>query len=173
MKDALERSGVTLRRVVIDELRGNTYHAHLVLQSGGRDIEIDCRPSDGIALAVRFERPIFVHTPLLASQSGLARAAGAEVGQMAGLTVQNLTPDLAGHFGFAEGQSGVVVADVDQGGSSALRRGDVIVEVDGAPVVDVSELRRALNLRGTKSHLTVRRDGAFLRLSMAAPGASR
>jgi len=47
-------------RVVVTELRGGTYYAQLTLRARGRDVEIDVRPSDGIAVALRTEAPILV-----------------------------------------------------------------------------------------------------------------
>lgn len=47
-------------RVAVTELKDNTFYATITLQVGEREIEIDSRPSDAIALAVRTEAPIFV-----------------------------------------------------------------------------------------------------------------
>jgi uncharacterized protein len=51
----------TLERLIIDEMINNTFHAKLELKTKeGKTIFIDTRPSDGIALAVRVDAPIFV-----------------------------------------------------------------------------------------------------------------
>ena len=50
---ALEELGVRVERVVISELADETFHARLVLEGAGRTVEIDARPSDALALAVR------------------------------------------------------------------------------------------------------------------------
>ena len=50
----------TISRVVVTELRENTFHALIMLRVDGSEIEIDSRPSDALALAVRTEAPIFV-----------------------------------------------------------------------------------------------------------------
>ena len=47
-------------RVVINDLRNNTFYAKIVLQQNGSTIEIDSRPSDAIALAMQKNTPIFV-----------------------------------------------------------------------------------------------------------------
>ena len=53
--------GGHLERVVIDKLVNNTFHAKLEIKSKeGATRTIDARPSDSIALAVRFKAPIFV-----------------------------------------------------------------------------------------------------------------
>src|SRR5205823_14216411 len=46
-------------RITVTELRENTFHASITLQQNGTEIEVDSRPSDAIALAVRAEAPIF------------------------------------------------------------------------------------------------------------------
>jgi bifunctional DNase/RNase len=63
--DVIESSGATLERVRITELRDDTFLAVLVLRNGGREIEVDGRPSDAIALALRAECPIVVNRRLL------------------------------------------------------------------------------------------------------------
>ena len=52
---------VTVEEVRITALKNGTFYARLLLKSGEETKEIDCRPSDGIALAVREDAPIFVH----------------------------------------------------------------------------------------------------------------
>ncbi|HEX8969624.1 MAG TPA: bifunctional nuclease family protein, partial [Chloroflexota bacterium] len=52
--------GGHLRRVEITDLIESTFHARLMLESGGEEKAYDIRPSDGVALAVRTETPIFV-----------------------------------------------------------------------------------------------------------------
>ena len=46
-------------RVTVTELRDNTYYAQITIVQDGREVEIDSRPSDAIALAIRAEAPIF------------------------------------------------------------------------------------------------------------------
>ena len=53
-----------LERVVVTDLRDGTYYATLTLRSGGRRVEIDARPSDAIAIALRTGAPIFVRDHL-------------------------------------------------------------------------------------------------------------
>ena len=53
-----------LERVVVTDLRGGTYYATLTLRSDGRRIDIDARPSDAIAIALRAGAPIFVRDHL-------------------------------------------------------------------------------------------------------------
>jgi len=50
---------VEVLRVTVTELRENTFYARITVQQNGAEIEVDSRPSDAIALAVRAEAPIF------------------------------------------------------------------------------------------------------------------
>ena len=52
-------------RVTVTEMRDNTFHALLRLSTTGEDLEVDCRPSDAIAVAVRTGAPIFASDDLL------------------------------------------------------------------------------------------------------------
>ena len=68
---ALERLGVRVVRVVISELSDETYHARLHLERDGVEVEVDSRPSDALAIAVRAEAEILADEDVLA-QAALA-----------------------------------------------------------------------------------------------------
>src|SRR6185436_12702271 len=53
-----------VERVVVTDLRAGTYYATLSLRAGRRRVEIDARPSDAIAIALRAHAPIFVRDHL-------------------------------------------------------------------------------------------------------------
>ena len=64
--NVVEALGGRLERVLIDKLINNTFHAKLEIKSREGEIKlIDARPSDSIALAVRFKAPIFVTDDIL------------------------------------------------------------------------------------------------------------
>ncbi|HMC97456.1 MAG TPA: bifunctional nuclease family protein, partial [Flavobacteriales bacterium] len=69
--------GITLKEVVINDLVEGIFHAKLVLEQDGREVEIDARSSDAIALALRFECPIFTYEFIL-SAAGLKVEEGEE-----------------------------------------------------------------------------------------------
>ena len=71
MKQILDTFQVSLRRVVITEIKGNTYYANLHLAVDGEDLVVDSRPSDAIALAVRTRAPIFVAESVMESTKNL------------------------------------------------------------------------------------------------------
>lgn len=52
--------GAQVRHVCINDMRDETFYAQLVVDADGRDVSIDARPSDAIALAVRLGVSIFV-----------------------------------------------------------------------------------------------------------------
>ena len=65
LKQVMLGLGGELRRVSITGLKENTYFAELLVYRGEQAIQIDARPSDSIALALRFSAPIFVNEELL------------------------------------------------------------------------------------------------------------
>jgi hypothetical protein len=60
LKNILEHIDIGLQRIEVCELREGTFIARMILSQNGGETEIDSRPSDAIALALRFEAPIFV-----------------------------------------------------------------------------------------------------------------
>jgi len=62
---ALEQLGVRVARVVVSDLSDETYHAQLVLERDGVEEEVDARPSDALAIAVRTESPIYCDDSVL------------------------------------------------------------------------------------------------------------
>ena len=75
LKDTIAQLGATLQRIVITKLEFNTFFAKLILKTpDGQLREVDARPSDSIAVALRSEAPIFVAEDVLnqvASSYGL------------------------------------------------------------------------------------------------------
>lgn len=65
LKAAIEALGGEVTRVVVIDLRDNTYFAVIEVAQDGRTVEIDSRPSDAIALALRVEAPIFCDSDVI------------------------------------------------------------------------------------------------------------
>ncbi len=56
----------SVEKVIIDKLEENTFHAKIIIKTSGGSLKtIDARPSDSIALAVRFHAPIFVEEAII------------------------------------------------------------------------------------------------------------
>ncbi len=64
-KNVSDTMGITLKEVIINDLVEGIFHAKLVLTQGENEVEIDARSSDAIALALRFECPIFTYEFIL------------------------------------------------------------------------------------------------------------
>lgn len=62
----LDKLRVEVTMVAITELKDDVFHALLVLRSGDGDIELDCRPSDAIAVALRKGAPLYVSEKVMA-----------------------------------------------------------------------------------------------------------
>jgi bifunctional DNase/RNase len=60
LKNLTEALGATVSQVLVSELKDNTFHARIVMDIDGRHVEVDSRPSDAMALAVRCAVPILV-----------------------------------------------------------------------------------------------------------------
>jgi bifunctional DNase/RNase len=63
-RTVIDRLHGKVERVVVTDLRGSTYYATLTIESNGDPVEIDARPSDAIAIALRTGAPIFVRDHL-------------------------------------------------------------------------------------------------------------
>ena len=74
------RLNVAVEKVVITDLRDHTYYATLHLKAGGNAVELDSRPSDAIALAVRAKAPVYA-TDLVLDKAGQRPGAPAGSGQ--------------------------------------------------------------------------------------------
>jgi len=59
-KNLLNSTDVKMERVVIDNLKENTFYATIKFSMNGDKVEIDSRPSDAVAIALRMNAPIFV-----------------------------------------------------------------------------------------------------------------
>ncbi|MHC4931548.1 MAG: bifunctional nuclease family protein [Planctomycetota bacterium] len=65
LHETIHSLGASVKRIEVTKLQNQTFYAVLVLQRNGTEIEIDARPSDAIALAVRNAARIYVHEDVL------------------------------------------------------------------------------------------------------------
>jgi len=63
---------VHVTKVVVTELKDNTFYALIFLDAGGKVITVDSRPSDAIALALRTDSPIYVTEDVISKSSSNA-----------------------------------------------------------------------------------------------------
>lgn len=97
----IEALGMTLEKVIIHSLQKDTFYASLILQQGENRKEIDARPSDAIAVALRTNAPIWVMEEVVADASIPVDRDADEAEQQAFRDfVSNLRPeDLIKRFG--------------------------------------------------------------------------
>jgi bifunctional DNase/RNase len=167
--------------VQVHELRGETFHGRIRLRvRGGRMHDLDSRPSDAMALALRVGAPIRVPRALLGDPPEadlLAPEGDAEAVPGFGLTVVTPTPELRRTFRLPD-HDGVMIARVTGAAEAAgLRRGDLVIRVNEDPVRSPVDVIRAALDAPAGAVLRVRywRGGreADVELSPAEPGADR
>lgn len=96
LQDVVEGLGASVLKVLICDLRDNTYYAQIILVAGGRETTVDARPSDAVALAVRVGAPILVREDIFA-QAG-DDAPGREGEESLREWLEGLTPEEMGRF---------------------------------------------------------------------------
>ena len=79
MKNIIDTFGVSLQDVLINELRDGTFYAKITIEGVSENQEVDSRPSDAIALAVRYGVPIFVAEEVL-NEAGIVSDTEEEAG---------------------------------------------------------------------------------------------
>src|SRR5689334_24593303 len=80
IKNILESLDARVQKVVVNDLRENTFYAVLYLRLGSADITVDSRPSDAIALALRVGAPIFVEEDVVDKARTVEVAKETEIG---------------------------------------------------------------------------------------------
>ena len=71
--------GAVVTRVVVSELKEDTFFATVWMEQAGETVTVDARPSDAIALALRWDCPIYVSKSVLGRTKGTAAAADGNV----------------------------------------------------------------------------------------------
>ena len=80
LTDMLYQLEARVIRITVTELRDSTFYASITIQQDGSELEVDSRPSDAIALAVRAEAPIFADDRVI-EESAIEFAEGEEVNE--------------------------------------------------------------------------------------------
>jgi uncharacterized protein len=65
LANVLDELGVAVRRIVVSDLADETYRARIILARAEAEFDVDARPSDAIALAVRVDVPIYVEDSVM------------------------------------------------------------------------------------------------------------
>ncbi len=162
IRSIIGQTGNRVDRIEIADMRDEIYYATIYMD-GGR-YSIDSRPSDAIALAMGMNAPIYVNNKLFGSAPALGLGAGGKIPDTAralGLTVEQLTPDLASCFGQPGGR-GVLVSGVSSSAMKAgVARGDIVVKVGDREVKALDDFsRQTAQLKRGAVRLTLNRGGS-------------
>jgi len=65
LHSVIDALGATIDSIIVSDLKNDTFYAKIILNVDGGQIEVDSRPSDALALAVRVEAPIYVEESVL------------------------------------------------------------------------------------------------------------
>ena len=65
LNSIIETLGANVDSIIVSELKNDTFYARLILNVGEGQLEVDCRPSDSLALAVRTDAPIYAEETVL------------------------------------------------------------------------------------------------------------
>ena len=65
LHSAIDALGANVNSIIVSDLKNDTFYARIILDVDGRQMELDSRPSDALALAVRVEAPIYVEELVL------------------------------------------------------------------------------------------------------------
>jgi bifunctional DNase/RNase len=65
MNTIVDALGASINSIIVSELKNDTFYAKIILNVDGEQMEVDSRPSDAIALAVRVEAPIYAEEGVL------------------------------------------------------------------------------------------------------------
>jgi bifunctional DNase/RNase len=84
LKNLLELLECRLKRIEIVRIEEGTFYAALVVEWHGKDVRVDCRPSDAIAVALRAGAPLFVAEAVMAEAGRIPEDSQAEGGGAAG-----------------------------------------------------------------------------------------
>ena len=176
IRNLLESTGNHVDRVEVNDLRDQTYYATIILNHGRS--HVDSRPSDAIAVALATNAPIYVAVKLFDSGEATniqARGSAPQAAHGLGLTVQELSPEIAAYFNTKAG-SGLLVADVSgEAGRAGVARGDLLTRINAKEVRtlrdfsdDLARLKPAQRVS-----LTIEREGRDRNVTFSAGQNSR
>ncbi len=98
IRNILSEIEADVQRIVVCELRENTFYAMIYLDREGETMAIDARPSDAIALALRTKAPIFVEDDVVESAKGLDLSKDTTDSERLQKWLEGLNPDDLGKY---------------------------------------------------------------------------
>lgn len=98
LRNVLAHLSAELTRVVVNDLKDNTFYAQLHLLVDGAPVVIDARPSDAIALALRTRAPIFAEDDVIANAKSIDMTPDKGDSERLQQWLENLDPDDMGKY---------------------------------------------------------------------------
>lgn len=94
----LESFGITIEKILVNDIKDNTFYAIIYCQYKNQIIPIDSRPSDAIALALRIKAPIFVREEVVKKAQSLKFDENLEDSEKLKKWLENLKPEDFGKY---------------------------------------------------------------------------
>lgn len=98
LKNVIEELRARIRRVVITDLRENTFFAKIHLDRNGENLAVDSRPSDAMALALRARAPIFVEQEVLDKSAATGGDADSQETERLRRWLESVDPEELGKY---------------------------------------------------------------------------
>lgn len=98
LKSLIETLGAQVEKIVISDLRENTFFALIHLLRSGESLTVDARPSDAIALALRTEAPIFVRRAVMEKAQAVELAAQISDEEKLKKWLEEISPEELGKY---------------------------------------------------------------------------
>ena len=146
----VKEAGAAVEEVHIIGLRNGIFYATIQMRVSGREerAHVDSRPSDAIALALRSDARILVHTDVLEASPDyhfVPPEAEEQVVQILGMTVVTLTDELRQRHGLPDDAAGVIVSSATgKAREKGLRPGDQVERVNDQTVTTPMEVLEAI-----------------------------
>ena len=98
LKNVIQDLKADIQKIVVSDLKENTFYALIYLQVNGEAVAVDSRPSDAIALALRSRAPIFVEDKVIDHARSADMAPEKEDSERLQKWLENLDPDDLGKY---------------------------------------------------------------------------
>jgi bifunctional DNase/RNase len=98
LKSFLEKLGIAIEKIVVNDVRNNTFFALIHCRQADQALIIDSRPSDAIALALRMSSPIYVEDEVVKKANGLKFDEKIESSEKLRKWLEGLSPDDFGKY---------------------------------------------------------------------------
>ena len=98
MKNVFDETGLKVERVVVNDVRDNTFYALIHCRHNGQSLTIDSRPSDAIALSLRLDAPIFVEESVVQKAQSIKYDENLESSEKLEKWLEDLKPEDFGKY---------------------------------------------------------------------------